>query len=160
MPNEGVASEDLTLPSGEVGGNVALGEVEDTSLGFGEEPLMGWDGLLVLGRYTYGEEITSHLLTVCRGGLAKLIIVGEDGVVLRIGFLVTRALTLARSVGGSSKVHQPSLLGPSIHLGRGDRNGSCHQGHGCDRKTHVCFFGGGLECLECLSVTSRNGYLR
>lgn len=39
VPDEGVAAEDLALLSCEVRRNVALGEVEDSLLGFGEEPL-------------------------------------------------------------------------------------------------------------------------
>lgn len=39
MPDEGVAAEEFALACGEVGGDIAFGEVEDASFGFSEEPL-------------------------------------------------------------------------------------------------------------------------
>ena len=39
VPDEGVAAEEFALLLGEIGGDVALCEIEDASLGFGEEPL-------------------------------------------------------------------------------------------------------------------------
>jgi hypothetical protein len=40
VPDEGVAAEKLALLLGEVGGDVALCEVEDAALGFREKPLV------------------------------------------------------------------------------------------------------------------------
>lgn len=78
-----------------------------------------------------------HLLAVGGRGLAELVVVGEDGIVLRVGCLPTLTLSLSRGVSCRSKVVETGLLSPSIELGRGGGERSCQQGQCRERGAHV-----------------------
>lgn len=61
----------------------------------------------------------AYLLAVGRGGLAKLVNVVEDGVVLLVSSLETGTLTLSGAVGGGAKVLEAGLLAELVKLGVG-----------------------------------------
>lgn len=74
--------------------------------------------------------MVTDLLPVGWGGLAKLIDVIQDGIVLGVGCLQTCAFTLSRRVGRGTKVKQAGFLGVGLELGRGQRQRRRQQWHG------------------------------
>ena len=65
------------------------------------------------------EEVSCYLVAIGGSRLAELVGIVTDGVVLLIGILLTRALTLARSISGGTEVHKASALGELVQLGIG-----------------------------------------
>ena len=75
----------------------------------------------------------TYLVAVGGRGLAELVNVVEDGVVLLVRVLLAGALALARGVSRGTEVHQAGALGELVQLGVGR---SRQQGQGKRGEMH------------------------